>query len=130
MPYERFDAWKLCHELALEVYRVTERFPKHEMYGLTAQARRAAFSAPANIAEGSAKRGKREFRRFLDIARASLVELAYLFRFAADLRLLSPSDAARLRAMRDRAAIVTWRLYRSMGPDGGNGPAPRRPNPP
>ena len=62
MPYERFEAWKLCDELALAVYRVTQAFPKHELYGLTAQARRAAFSAAVNIAEGSAKPGPRERR--------------------------------------------------------------------
>jgi four helix bundle protein len=126
MPYERFDAWRLCHELALAVYRVTESFPQQEIYGLTAQARRAAFSAPANIAEGSAKRGRREFRRFLDIAMGSLVELAYLFRYTADLGLLTAEDAKRLQAMRDRAAIVTWKLYRSMGPDGDTEPGRRR----
>src|SRR2546425_12365674 len=56
MPYERFEAWKLCDELALAVYRVTQAFPKHELYGLTAQARRAAFSAAVNIAERSEER--------------------------------------------------------------------------
>jgi four helix bundle protein len=76
MPYERFEAWKVCDELALEVYRVTRSFPKHELYGLTSQARRAAFSAPVNIAEGSAKPGAAEFCRFLNISIASLSELA------------------------------------------------------
>jgi len=53
-PYERFAAWRECHALALEVYRATRLFPKDELYGLTSQARRAAFSAAANIVEGSA----------------------------------------------------------------------------
>ncbi|PYO62354.1 MAG: hypothetical protein DMD70_05625 [Gemmatimonadetes bacterium] len=60
MPYERFTAWKACHELALAVYRATRSFPKEELFGLTSQMRRAAFSAAANIAEGSAKRGSAE----------------------------------------------------------------------
>src|SRR6266540_382379 len=63
MPYERLHAWKACDELTVAVYKATERFPRHELYGLTSQARRAAFSSAANIAEGSAKRGPREFRR-------------------------------------------------------------------
>ena len=71
-PYERFEAWNQAHQLALAVYRVTQSFPRHELYGLTSQARRAAFSVAANIAEGSAKRGGREFARFLDIALGSL----------------------------------------------------------
>ena len=64
MPYERLTAWQCCHALFLEIYRVTAGFPKSELYGLTSQMRRAAFSAAANIAEGSAKRGPHEFRRF------------------------------------------------------------------
>ncbi|MGH7612439.1 MAG: four helix bundle protein [Gemmatimonadales bacterium] len=60
MPYERFHAWRACHELAVATYRLTQGFPKSELYGLTSQMRRAAFSAAANIAEGNAR-----FRRVL-----------------------------------------------------------------
>ncbi|MGZ8398312.1 MAG: four helix bundle protein [Gemmatimonadales bacterium] len=60
LPYERFDAWKPTHDLALRVYCVTDRWPVQEKYAPTAQIRRAALSAPTNIAEGSAKRGPRE----------------------------------------------------------------------
>jgi len=116
MPYERLDAWKLCHELALVTYRTAASFPKQEVYGLTSQARRAAFSAAVNIVEGSAKRGSCEFRQFLDISLASLAELSYIFRFAIDLGCLPPDEAARLAELRERAAIVTWKLYRSLGP--------------
>ncbi|HKH83934.1 MAG TPA: four helix bundle protein [Gemmatimonadales bacterium] len=84
MPYERFDAWKATHQLALQVYQVTEGWPANERYGLTTQIRRAALSAPTNIAEGSAKRGSRELRRYLDIALGSLSEVSYLLRFTRD----------------------------------------------
>lgn len=53
MPYERFEAWKVCDELAVQVYEVTKSFPKYELYGMTSQARRASFSAPVNMAEGT-----------------------------------------------------------------------------
>src|SRR6266850_2340243 len=76
LPYERFQAWKLSYQLTLDVYRLTTSFPKHELYGLTSQSRRAAFSVVANIAEGSAKRGSAEFRRYLDIALGSFSEVA------------------------------------------------------
>jgi four helix bundle protein len=79
MPYERLAAWQKSHRLVLLVYRATSKWPKTELYGLVSQARRAAFSIPLNIAEGSAKRGSREFRRFLDIALGSFSELAYCF---------------------------------------------------
>ncbi len=88
LPYEKFDAWKVSHELALAVYHVTAKWPQSERYHLTSQTRRAALSIPTNIAEGSAKQGTREFRRYLDISLGSLSELSYLLRFAKDLGFL------------------------------------------
>jgi len=73
--YERWAAWQLAYNLTLDVYRVTTNFPVSERYGLTSQMRRASFSIIANIAEGSARRGSRELRRFLDVALGSLAEL-------------------------------------------------------
>lgn len=89
LPYERLEAWKVCYTLVMRTYECTATFPKHELYGLTSQARRAAFSAAANIAEGSAKRGSREFRRVLDMSLGSLAEPAFTFRLARDLRYVS-----------------------------------------
>jgi len=126
-PYERFEAWQLCHQLTLRVYRATRSFPAEERYGLVAQARRAAFSAPANIAEGSAKRGKAEFRRYLDIAIGSLSELSYTLRLSHDLGYLSHDAASDLFALHERASQVTWRLYQSMATRGGWPSATARP---
>jgi four helix bundle protein len=114
MPYERFEAWKVCDELAVEVCRVTRSFPKHEQYGLTSQARRAAFSAPVNIAEGSAKPGAAEFCRFLNISIGSLSELAYTLQFCKKLELLAEPDYGRLETLRRRAGFLTWRLYEAI----------------
>ena len=114
VPYERFTAWKLAHQLALKVYAETESWPDREKYGLTAQIRRAALSAPTNIAEGSAKRGQRELRRYLDIALGSLSEVSYLLRFSKDRGLLDEEEFSCLDELRNRAGQVTWRLYESM----------------
>ena len=114
MPYEKFEAWKVCHQLALEVYRITREWPTSERYQLTAQTRRAALSAPTNIAEGASKRGQREFRRYLDIARGSLSELSYLLRFSKDCGILDDRTFARVDELRDRAGKVTWGLYASL----------------
>ena len=114
MPYERFEAWKVSHELALAIYAATRRWPRSELYGLTSQLRRAALSAPTNIAEGSAKRGPAEFRRFLDYSIGSLSELAYLLRFARDAEFLTDEAWKALQQLRDKAAILTWRLARSL----------------
>jgi four helix bundle protein len=114
LPYERFEAWQRCHELVLEVYRVTKTFPQDEKFGLTSQSRRAAFSAAANIAEGSARRGPGEFRRFLDISLGSLSELAYALLVGRDLGFLSDDDWGTLDALRDHAGKLTWGLYRAV----------------
>jgi four helix bundle protein len=114
MPYERFEAWQIAHQLALEIYRVTDNWPKEERFGLAIQLRRAALSAPTNIAEGAAKRGNREFRRFLDIALGSLSEVSYLLRFSRDRELLASESWLELETLRNRAGQLTWRLYRSI----------------
>jgi four helix bundle protein len=113
-PYERFEAFRLCHELALTVYRETAFFPKAEQYGLTSQARRAAFSAAANIVEGSVKRGAAEFRRYLDISLASLAELGYVIRLAHELSLLDGDQFAQIGAAHTDASKATWGLHASM----------------
>jgi four helix bundle protein len=114
MPYERLLAWRVAHELALELFRVTDRWPIRERFGITAQLRRAALSAATNIAEGTAKRGPREFRRFLDISLGSLAEVSYLLRFSRDYGLLSAESWTPLEELRTRAGQLTWNLYAAV----------------
>jgi four helix bundle protein len=67
MPARTFQdliVWQKAHQFVLSVYRLTEGFPRREIYGLTSQLRRAAISVPANIAEGFRKRGKADKARF------------------------------------------------------------------
>ena len=116
LPYERFDCWKVAHQLALQVYEATEGWPIQERYGLTAQIRRAALSAPTNIAEGTAKRGPREMRRFLDTTLGSLSEVSYLLRFSRDRGILNKEAFQLLDDLRNRAGQLTWRLYASLKP--------------
>jgi four helix bundle protein len=73
--FKTLKAWELADNLAVELYRVTQAFPKEEQYGLTSQVRRAAVSVAANIAEGSSRRTKKDLMHFLVIARASLAEV-------------------------------------------------------
>ena len=87
-PAEKFQdllVWQRAHSLVLGVYRLTASYPKHELYGLTSQMRRAAVSVPANIAEGFKKRGRADKARVLNIAEASLEELRYYFILSRDL---------------------------------------------
>ena len=75
---------------------------------------RAAYSAAANIAEGAAKRGSAEFRRFLDISLDSLSELSYILLLARDLTYLKAEEWGEIEALRDHAGRLTWGLYRSV----------------
>lgn len=113
-PYERFKAWEACHLLVQDVFRLTKGWPRDERYGLTAQARRAAVSAAANICEGSARRGPREFRRFLDFSIGSLAELAYLLRLGSDLGFNTPEEHTEVEIHRDHANRLTWGLYAAV----------------
>ena len=81
----KLEAWKASRERVKKVYLLTQVFPKEEMFGLTAQMRRAAVSIPSNIAEGAARTGEREFAQFLNIARGSLSELDTQLLIATDL---------------------------------------------
>lgn len=72
--YTKIEAWRLADDLTVAIYEVSSSFPREEIYGLTSQLRRAAYSVPANIVEGSARESKREYLHFLHIARASLSE--------------------------------------------------------
>jgi len=62
-------------EFVKDIYKATETFPKHEMYGLVSQIRRAAVSIPSNLAEGAARKGTKEFKQSLNIAQGSISEL-------------------------------------------------------
>ena len=115
-PYEELDAWKRADDLAAAIYEVTRRWPAEERYGLTSQVRRAAFSVAVNIVEGRARRGKPEFRRFLDMAWASLAEVEYSLRFAHRIGLLDAEGFARLESLRNATAKPLFGLLRSMGP--------------
>jgi four helix bundle protein len=114
MSYEVLDAWKLCHQLVLDLYAATQAWPRSESYSLTSQVRRAGVSAASNIAEGVAKRGPREFRRYLDISLGSLSEVSYLLRLARDLHYLNDEAYGKLELIRTRASKCTWKLYASM----------------
>ena len=87
-------AWQKAHQFVLMVYRLTESFPKHELFGLTSQLRRAAVSIAANIAEGFAREGHADKLRFYNIALASLEECDYYLILCRDLGYAQPDEAA------------------------------------
>lgn len=113
-PYERLEAWKACHELAVLVYRATMTWPRDERYGLVSQARRAASSAAANLVEGSARRGTRELARFTSIALGSLSEIEYLILLARDAGIIGVDEWRLLAGHVARAGQLTGGLHRAL----------------
>jgi len=113
-PHERLEAWQVTHKLALATYRTTDTWPRDEKYGLISQLRRCAFSAASNIVEGAAKRGRREFARYLDISLGSLAELEYGFRLAQDLSYLKSPDLEEVTSLQSSAGRLTRRLYEAV----------------
>src|SRR5689334_4722723 len=83
--FEDVELWKKAHGWVLEIYRFSERFPRHELFGLTSQLRRAAVSVPGNFAEGFRKTSRADKVRFYNIAQGSLEESRYYLILARDL---------------------------------------------
>ena len=83
--FEDLLVWQKAHSFVLTIYRLTETFPKNEIFGLTSQFRRAAVSIPANIAEGFRRRGASDKARFYNIAQTSVEECRYYLILVRDL---------------------------------------------
>ena len=87
--FRQIKVWAKAHQLTLDIYKTTARFPKEEQYGLTSQLRRASASIAANIAEGFGRGGNAELARFLQIGIGSAYEVEYHALLAKDLGLIS-----------------------------------------
>jgi len=95
--FRHLEVWDKAHKLTLEAYRLTEKFPRSEMFGLCSQIRRSAASVPANLAEGCG-RTQAEFGKFTQIAFGSACELEYQLVLARDLGFLTPQSYASVNA--------------------------------
>jgi four helix bundle protein len=112
--FRDLDAWKTAHELVPVVYRLTRKFPKDEMFGVTSQVRRSATSIPANIAEGFGRQGPKDFLGFIRIANGSLQETKYFLFLAKDLGYLIPEEYSSSTELSDRAGALLGGLQRSL----------------
>ena len=83
--YKDLKVWEKAHQFTLMVYEASKHFPKEELYGLTNQLRRSAYSIPANIVEGCGKNTKADFANFLNIALGSANESEYFILLTKDL---------------------------------------------
>jgi four helix bundle protein len=94
--YTKIEAWRLADDLTVAVYAQTRSFPREEIYGLTSQLRRASYSVPANIVEGSSRESQKDYLHFLYIARGSLSETQYFIHLARRLGYFSLKEAEAL----------------------------------
>jgi len=106
--------WQRAIEMAAEVHRTSLRLPRHEMFGMAAQLRRAAVSVPSNIAEGSGRRTTREFIAFLHIARGSLSELRTQLVLAERVGYLSPTDVSNADKLGDEVGRLLNAVIRGL----------------
>jgi four helix bundle protein len=108
--FRDLKVWSEGVQLARAVYRRTAEFPSQERFGLAAQMRRAAVSVPSNIAEGSVRRSRRDFCRFLEIALGSLAEIETQLEIADDMvRNPASRDDVGLRIARVRRMLYRLR---------------------
>mgnify|MGYP003949185719 CR=1 FL=1 len=97
MPGHRdLIAWQKAMHLVRDIYRSTEQFPTHELYGLSGQLRRAAVSVPSNLAEGASRNSRKEFHHFIGTARGSLAEVETQIEIAKDLGYMREPSASNL----------------------------------
>ena len=90
--FEKLIVWQKAHSIVLKIYKMTQQFPKEEIYGLTSQIRRASVSISANIAEGFGRRGAKDKLRFYNISKASLNEVRYFLILSKDLNYYNRTD--------------------------------------
>ena len=112
--FRKLIVWQKAHQLTLLIYKLTEKFPKHEMFGLTSQLRRATVSVPANVAEGYGAGGKGQFGRYLDIAQGSLAEAEYYLILAQDLTYITSSQNQQAESIRAETGFLLRRLIESL----------------
>ena len=111
-PHYRLEVWKSAMALVSNIYQITRKFPKEELYGLTSQMRRAAISIPSNLAEGAARTGQKEFAQFLSIAKGSLSELETQLLISADLGFLEKNHEIFQQA--EKVSRLLAGLHRSL----------------
>jgi len=114
--YRDLIAWQKAMALVTEVYRVTDDFPRREMYGLTRQVREAAVSVPSNIAEGKGRQTRKDYAQFLYRARASLYETQTQLEIGKNLKFLSEDGFTRISARCVETGRVLNGLITSLTP--------------
>jgi len=112
--FEDLVVWQKSHSLVLKIYRLTQSFPRNELFGLVSQIRRSAVSVPANIADGFRRKGKADKLRFFNISQASLEETRYYLILTNDLEY---ADSKQLLGDLDEVGRILNAYMKSIGKD-------------
>jgi four helix bundle protein len=112
--FRKLIVWKRAHSMTLAVYKVSGKFPRTEIFGLTSQVRRSASSVAANIAEGYALGSSANYLRHLNIAVGSLAETEYHLELAHDLCYLTDGDYVELCGLANEVGYLLSRLKASI----------------
>jgi len=112
--YKNLIVFQKADELTFQIYRLTDAFPKSEIFGLTSQIRRAALSIPANIVEGYARKSKKELFQFITIALGSHAEMEYLFSFSKKLGYCKSDNVSIIEDLIAEVGRLLWSFRRSL----------------
>ena len=112
--YKKLKVWEEAHQLTVDVYNITKRFPNNEQYGLTSQIRRSASSIPTNIVEGCGQLDNGNLIRFLGIAKGSAFEVEYQLLLAKDLKYINEKDYDELNEKIQKIISMLTNLIKSL----------------
>jgi four helix bundle protein len=112
--FSDLTVWQKAHELTLATYKLTEKFPRSEQFGIVSQLRRSAASVSANIAEGFGRRTTKELLRCLQISRGELEETRYFMILSRDLKHISPAEFESINNHCDSVGQLINALGRSL----------------
>lgn len=101
-------------QLVTEIYYISKKFPKDELYGMTSQIRRAALSIILNYIEGFARQKKLVMKNFLEISYGSLKETKYLIYFSLKQKYITNNDYNKLEQMLDRIGAMLWGILKNI----------------
>jgi four helix bundle protein len=111
---EELDVFKLSHSLVLGIFELTKSFPGGEKFGLVSQMRRAAYSIPMNLMEGSHRLNRKEYRQFVGIAKGSTGEMKYQLLLVKDLKYITEDKYSELLPQYERVSQMLTKLAKSL----------------
>ena len=112
--FRDLEVWQMARQLAGLLYRLTQKFPREEVYGLTGQLRRAGVSIASNIAEGSGRGTRTDYRSFLRMARGSALEVQTQLVIARDIGFGDPGQIAEAEKLAERISKMLWAIIQKL----------------